>query len=287
MHILLRRKKLGLSIAKMTEQMVQGTTTIRNDKPIPAPDGEALCFRWGCTSNVPNGYKIVNKAKNIHLVNNKLEFRKLLEAEGLCTDTWYSLDELMNDKFAVVDDVIIRPAKHSQAKHLYRATTLEELQEGVRKCEAAGMGGYYINKFVKKSAEYRVFIANGRVVWVAQKTPADPNDVAWNVAKGGRFDNVRWGDWPLEVLETAVKAHTLSGLDFSGVDIMVDEQGGVYVLEINSAPSQTSPYRQSCTAKAFDYMATNGVNNIDIEKYAKNGWRKYIHPALHEEAIAA
>ena len=287
MHILLRRKKLGLSIAKMTDQMEQDTTTIRNDKHIPEPEGEALCFRWGCTSNVPKGYRIVNKAKNIHLVNNKLEFRKLLEAESLCTDTWYSLDELMNDEHAVVDTVIVRPAKHSQAKHLYHVVNPDQIEEAVRKCEALDVGGYYINKFVKKSAEYRVFIANGRVVWVAQKTPADPNDVAWNVAKGGRFDNVRWGDWPLEVLETAVKAHTLSGLDFSGVVIMVGEDGGVYVLEINSAPSQTSPYRQSCTAKAFDHMAANGLDNIEISKYGKNGWRKYIHPALHEEAIIA
>jgi glutathione synthase/RimK-type ligase-like ATP-grasp enzyme len=117
-------------------------------------------------------------------------------------------------------------------------------------------------------------------VWVANKTPADPTAIAWNVAQGGQFDNVRWSAWPLRVVKMAIESTLLSGLDFGGVDVMVDANNSCYVLEINSAPSLTSPYRQECVAKVFDYM-------VREESYATiplpnrlGGYTKFIHPAL-------
>jgi glutathione synthase/RimK-type ligase-like ATP-grasp enzyme len=127
-------------------------------------------------------------------------------------------------------------------------------------------------------------MAQGRVVWVASKTPGNPDAVAWNVARGGRFDNVRWDQWPLKAIRVARDAFLLSSLDFGGVDIMVDAQNNAYVLEINSAPSQTSPYRQEATAKAFDYIVNYGKDRIDVTE-EKGGWRKFIHPAISNEAI--
>ncbi len=65
---------------------------------------------------------------------------------------------------------------------------------------------------------------------------------------------------------------------------MVDAEGEAYVLEINSAPSQTSPYRQEATAKAFDYIVNYGKDRLDLSN-DKGGWRRYIHPAISNEAI--
>ena len=124
-----------------------------------------------------------------------------------------------------------------------------------------------------------MFVCQNRAVWVAKKTPGNPDDVAWNVAQGGRFDNVRWGDWPMAVVVEAMKAAKVSGTDFCGVDVMVDADGNPYVLEVNSAPSQTSPYRQQCVAKAFDYIVTNGKQHFDDVENVQR-WRDAIHPAL-------
>ena len=128
-------------------------------------------------------------------------------------------------------------------------------------------------------SEYRVFVVQGRVACVAQKTPANPDAVAWNVAKGGRFDNVRWNDWPLKAVRVAVEGFKLSSLDFGGVDVMVDAEGDATILEINSAPSLTSPYRQECMAKAFDYILENGKDRIHLIE-ERGGYLKFIHPAL-------
>ena len=58
----------------------------------------------------------------------------------------------------------------------------------------------------------------------------------------------------------------------------------VYVLEINSAPSQTSPYRQECTAKAFDYVIEYGKKRIPLIE-EKGGYLKFIHPAICDKAL--
>jgi glutathione synthase/RimK-type ligase-like ATP-grasp enzyme len=118
------------------------------------------------------------------------------------------------------------------------------------------------------------------VAWVANKIPKDPQAIAWNVAQGGKFENVAWKKWPINVIETAYKAYKLSGLYIGGVDVMVDKDGRSYVLEINSAPSHTSPYRKQCTTKCIDYGITNKnfsyLNpNENFKKYSR-----WLHPAL-------
>jgi glutathione synthase/RimK-type ligase-like ATP-grasp enzyme len=153
----------------------------------------------------------------------------------------------------------------------------------IDKCEELGEGNYYINEFIDKVAEYRVCVVQGRAVWVAVKTPGNPNDVAWNVNKGGRFDNVKWDDWPLKAVKKSIEAFNLSDLDFGGVDVMVDMEGECYILEINSAPSLTSPYRQECMAKTFDWIVNNGKARIPVSN-ERGGYTKFIHPAISENA---
>ena len=127
-------------------------------------------------------------------------------------------------------------------------------------------------------------MCQGRAVWVAKKTPADEKAIAWNVAKGGRFDNVRWGDWEHSVVRAAVEAAREFTIDFTGVDVMVDAEGKCYILELNSAPSQTSPYRQECTSKAFQYIVKNGKDRLSLGA-GRKGYLNLIHPALTAEAV--
>jgi glutathione synthase/RimK-type ligase-like ATP-grasp enzyme len=185
----------------------------------------------------------------------------------------------INDGPNIEYPVIVRPASHAQGRHVYLCNNWDELQAAASRCGP----GWYASTYINKVAEYRVTFVQGRVVWVAQKTPADPAAIAWNVARGGRFDNVRWDEWPLKTIRVAREAFMLSGLDFGAVDVMVDADGRPYVLEINSAPSQTSPYRQECMAKAFDYIVRNGKESIPIIA-ERGGYKKFIHPALTPDA---
>lgn len=273
--VILRRRKLGrTSCREICNRSLTGLTTVRNDKPVP--EGVDLVFRWGTTSNVPCK-DVVNTAAAIHEVNDKVGFRLKMDEAEVCPATFLSPAdcELSDCDYPYV----VRPKVHSRGRHLYVANTLGELMDAFNK---AGDGAY-ASPLIKKVKEYRVFVVQGRVVCVAEKTPGNPDDVAWNVAKGGRFDNVRWDEWPLKAIRVSVEAFNLSSLDFGGVDVMVDAEGEAYVLEINSAPSLTSDYRQTCFAKAFDWIVNHGKKRIPLVE-EKGGYLKFIHPAVCETA---
>ena len=276
--IILRRPKLGLSVKHLVEKSELIDKVVRNDRRLP--DDLSLVFRWGTTSNV-DCRNVVNTAEAIHRVNDKAGFRQVLmdhRAGGndlLCPPTYFHTDEIEVDDLPL----IVRPRVHAQGRNVYLVNNLQELDAAITRCGP----GWYASTYINKVAEYRITFVQGRVVWVAQKTPGDPNAIAWNVARGGRFDNVRWDAWPLRAIRVAREAFVLSGLDFGAVDIMVDADGRPYVLEINSAPSQTSPYRQECMAKAFDWIVRNGKDPIPVIA-ERGGYRKFIHPALTHDA---
>lgn len=275
MATIIRRRKLGMSSAKGICAFSQkGINWVRSDKPLPPDD---LYIRWGCTANVPAN-KVLNKAEAIHLVNDKLKFREILNEHELCPETWFRGDEVPRE--ALNDGVIIRKRKHAQGRGLWLVNDRLDL---AMRCKKLGEGNYYISEYVRKVSEYRVCVVQGRAVWVAQKTPDNPDAVAWNVAKGGRFDNVRWDNWPLKAVKVAIEGFNLSGLDFGGVDVMIDADGNCTILEINSAPSLTSPYRQQCMAKAFDYISEHGKETIPLIE-ERGGYRKFIHPAICDRA---
>ena len=272
MPIILRRRRLGAtSCREIAAKSTTGISVVRNDHNIPDTD---LVFRWGCTSNVPTR-NVVNTARAIHQVNDKAGFRTLLDEHELCPET------LVNSPPTDFDTGwVVRPHSHSQGRRLYPVYTHAEMYLAA---EATNFE-YYVSRLINKVAEYRVFVVQGRVACVAEKTPGNPDDIAWNVACGGRFDNVRWDNWPLKAVRYSVEAFNLSELDFGGVDVMVDADGEAYVIEINSAPSLTSEYRQTCMAKCFDYIVENGKERIPLTQ-ERGGYRKFIHPAITDKAI--
>lgn len=273
MNIILRRKRLGRTSTRELCKHTQNLTPIRNDllykkKKEPVQ----WLFRWGCTS-ICNAEHTVNKATAISLANNKTQTRRLLSEyqktlkKNIIPKTWYDVEDN-----TITYPCIIRAEHHAQGRELYLCNNKEEL------VQYTYLPNYYITEYISKEKEYRVFVAQNRVVWVTEKTPGNPNDIAWNVAKGGRFDNVRWNDWPLRACRIALQTIEAVDLDFGGVDIIKDNNN-YYVLEVNTAPSQTSPYRQECTGKAFQNII-NTSNILYPTPNKINLYRDCIHPSL-------
>lgn len=299
MIVLLRRRKLGrTSCREIAAQTRSDIRVVLNERHPMPPDPE-MVIRWGCTANVPVR-NVLNTSNAIHEVNDKLGFRRKLNEAGLCPRTWFSFAEAGGyagfyegrDREGAEFPLVLRPSKHAQGRNLHVCNNHEELSRwcGLYSARAEQRVGnpdnsYYISELINKVAEYRVFIAQGRVACVAKKTPVNPEEVGWNVARGGRFDNVRWDDWPLRAVKKSIEAFNLSSLDFGGVDVMVDGDGRAYILEINSAPSLTSPYRQSCMSKVFDWVIQNGFNKDRIPvPEERGGYLKFIHPAIEGRA---
>jgi len=290
--IIFRRPGLGNTSTMGVQESSTTGLRVQTHRRIPRvarregewPVNPEYVFRWGCTATIPVDHgTVVNTARAIHQVNDKIGFRRLIadnpDTAHLCPDTWYTAQDCINQGMPA-DGVVVRPRNHAQGRNFH---VIYDEQDLINICERYGADNYYISELIIKSAEYRVFVCQGRAVWVARKTPGNPDQVAWNVARGGRFDHVRWGDWPLRVVRAAIEAFNCTDLDFGGVDVMVDAYGRAYVVEINSAPSQTSPHRQECVARAFDYIVRNGKQRISLIE-ERGGWRKFIHPGVSNEA---
>lgn len=286
MNIILRRRKLGRgSCNGITAVSTTGLRTVRNwvnpSQEWPSDWGPEplIVFRWGCTSDlIGTNHVVVNTAKSIHWCSDKRQGRLDMQAAGVSVpETFgigtgnvivpYPLDE---------GKWVGRPVRHAQGRNIIVGDTATCTMQVSR------WGGGYISRLIDKVAEYRVFCIQNCVAWVAKKTPADASAVAWNVAQGGRFDNVKWGEWPIAVIVEALKAAKVSGTDFCGVDVMVDAEGTPYVLEVNSAPSQTSSYRQQCVAKCFDYIVREGKQHFP-DPVNVSRWQHVIHPAIWSE----
>jgi ATP-grasp domain, R2K clade family 3 len=291
--IILRRPRLGRTSCREIRKMsTQGVVTWRNDNKRRKLSwinrnlqDLKYVIRWGCVSGLPPAWgeaDVLNTIEAITEVNNKLEFRQTLDNAQLSTSIITTLEGAENflNTGAVM---VVRPAKHAQGKHLHVVRSYEEFLHAVRQINASTGLGWYGAPLIDKIEEYRVFVVSGRAVCVAKKTPGNPQDIAWNVARGGRFDNIRWEDWPLKVVKYAIRAFNLTKLDFGGVDVMVSRIGEVHVLEINSAPSLTSPYRQECMSKAFDYIIERGKENIPLIT-ERGGYTKFIHPCIANNA---
>lgn len=297
----LRRKALGTGSVRGMTAFLEGvanpknisvinhkgynTRVYRNDKPQPEKmDGDYL-IRWGCTSpsNTPLERQL-NVSAGIHAVSDKKGFRAKLMASAPHTipATWFVRDDVQYP-------AIIRPKHHAQGKNLYVVANRGELDAILDNYQCL-QNGWYASEVVDKKAEYRVYVVQGRVATVAEKIPDDPNQMAWNVAQGGEFKVVNWDGWNklLPAIDICIQAYNESGLDFSGVDVMISKEGKPYVIELNSAPSLplltdgSVSYRQMCMAKCFKYISENGKEKIPYS--LKDKYRGVIHPAVCNKA---
>ena len=261
------------------------TSVLRNDcLGVPSSsrilEATQLLVRWGCTTTTGIGIeKQVNPSHGIRSVNDKLGARRILSQhspELVPKTIWQTSDWLEGS-------CILRPRHHAQGRNLH---VVEDMGTLRRLATRYGEGNWYASELIDKVREVRVYWVNGRVATIAEKTPADPSAVAWNVAQGGRFDVIGWGDWPTEACRVACEAMKHFELDFGGVDLMMDRDGRWYLIEINSAPSLpllsdgSVSYRQKCMAKTFKWMLEHGKERMDADY--NNGWRGYIHPAIRE-----
>ena len=272
MNYILRKKEWSLeTIEGIIHKMKNPMAVLHSKEPPLAAD---MVFRWGCTGNLKGNPTVINSAKAIHRVFDKRNFRMGLNNEKLCPKTWFSLLEFIEDD-AKVYPVIVRPEKHEQGIELYICNNLDQLKEAWDKVDRIG----YICPCIDKTAEYRYFVANDRIVTVYKKLPKKQGMMLWNDYE----EYVSFENWSIPMTKAAIKAHQMSKLHWSAIDIIEDRNKIPYILEINTAPEIQSPYRQECMAKIFDFFIYGVIKEIPLSDKPDN-WKKFIHPAISDQA---
>ena len=95
-------------------------------------------------------------------------------------------------------------------------------------------GVFYLQSFIKATYDYRVFIVNNQAVAAMQRTGE-----TWlhNVAQGAKCENILDESAENDILAIACQAALVLDIAYCGVDVIRDENGKLYVLEVNSIPA--------------------------------------------------
>ena len=271
MIVILRNRRFGYYSCRGIAQNLEDCIVVRSDNIPHIKNDNLMLVRWGCTSPINFIPQIeLNNANSIRSTSDKTNFRRILNEHDLCPETWFSPEEVPNEK--LLDGVILRSKRHFKAQNFEFVHERNDLNR-------LFFRGGYASEYIEKESEFRVFIFNGKVIAVVRKIPHDPQSLTWNSSQGSTFINIRWSEWPLEVLRNAVDSFSLSGLNFGGVDVMC-LNGIAYTLEINTACT-ISPYRQTKFTQAIQWTRENGNEYLFLE--SDTHWKHFIHPSIYNE----
>ena len=179
-----------------------------------------------------SGVKIYNEPRAIERTVDKAMTSFLLHQYGITTpQTWvcesrhiaHDIIEKSNKK------LIIKPLFGSQGA----GVRLLENNKLPLPQDAFVDGVFYLQEYIdsgEKPHDYRVFVVNHQAVATMRRTG---NTWLSNVAQGAACEAVE----DSEIDRLAESASTILNIDYCGVDIIRDQSGKLYVLEVNSIPA--------------------------------------------------
>lgn len=239
-----------------------------NLSPVPRTNYDKL-IRWGCIASFPLSATSIhyNKPKSIINASNKLKARKLMQQNNVpIPDTW--------GKYDLPDFPCIgRPLRHFGGRKFFYCQNKNDWEYAKRN------GAGYFSEYYPKTKEYRVHVASGKVLIMAEKlTPEHTSKQPWNLSKKGvcdEFNTLRWSGYPKEICEIATNAVGSLGLDFGAVDIMAEPKNShshsAVVLEVNTAP-KLGPYGQDRYTEYFKWLF---AHNEYVEPFEAETQRDY------------
>lgn len=107
---------------------------------------------------------------------------------------------------------------------------VESKDEFLVKIQERGISNYLFQKLLTTRQDYRVICIGGQALPMAMKKTARAGEFLTNYARGGAVEGV---ELTAEMRELAEKTAKVFKADYAGIDIMYDEAGKPFVLEIN------------------------------------------------------
>ncbi len=180
-----------------------------------------------------SGTFIINRPSSMLLARDKFKSLMVLKKNNLpVPETALVEDPIeamrLTEKWG---EVVIKPVVGSLGLGSVKASD-PDIAFRVAKSILAINQPVYIQKYVKKpDRDIRAFVVGGEVLGAVYRI--SPNNWKTNVAQGATTQVMVP---PKEIVELSVKVNEVLGLDYSGIDIVEDLEGGYKVLEVNGAP---------------------------------------------------
>lgn len=247
-NILIRPPTRPSNGAQTIRQALGSVARLSRRDPVPRQYNRII--NWGNSApirSVRTDVKVLNKPEAVANASNKLAaFRKMSEAE-------VSIPEISTTVPSITDGDIwfARTSLTGSAGH-----GIVVLRSG----DNIPAAPLYV-RYVRKTAEFRIHVANGQAIFVQQKRrkggveqSADQKLIR-NHDNGWVFCPVDLNEVQQEWKDEAVKATLSLGLDFGAVDCIVGRSDNkLYILELNTAPGLESPGLIAAYTEAFREM---------------------------------
>ena len=202
---------------------------------IPSGTLEQIIYRVDALHWIEDrGVPVMNSPRAIERTVDKFYTSALLREAGLPTPETV-VCERAADALAAVEafgDAVIKPIFGSMGLGLVRVSDVEVARRVIKPLEQA-RAVFYVQRWVEHGArDLRAFVVGGRVIGAIERTAA-AGEWRTNVSLGARAVAVTLPD---EWATHAVRAASVVGADYAGVDLLPSLDGRVFVLEVNGIP---------------------------------------------------
>ena len=174
------------------------------------------------------GITVYNAGTAIERTVDKAMTSFLLHQAGVATPpTWVCESRhYAHDIISKNTQLVIKPLFGSQGQGV-RLVDTDKLPLPM---DAFVGGTFYLQSLIKANHDYRVFVVNNQAVAAMRRTGE-----GWlhNVAQGAQCESCNDSD----VLAIALEAAQVLDIAYCGVDVIRDENGRLFVLEVNSIPA--------------------------------------------------
>lgn len=210
------------------------------------------------------GLAVYNDGRAIERSVDKGMTSFLLHQAGIATPpTWVVRDReralaIAQREIQAGFGVVSKPVFGSQGDGLCRLETLEDVDR-LQDC----LGVYYLQRFIDCGDvfhDWRVFVVNGRAIAAMRRCG---NSWLNNVAQGARCEPVELSGPLCDLAERAIAA---LHMNYGGVDIIRDADGGYSVIEVNSIPAWKG-LQSVCDVNVAEQLADDFLSRL-------NRWRK-------------
>jgi len=208
------------------------------------PQTRMSVIRWGNACRLwYSPPQVVNPRTAILEASNKLGALKRLQDAGVSVPPFVRICD--GADYSSVLPGLARTASHYGGKGLQYVESAEDIP----------LNFDYVVKYIDKRAEFRVHVGEfgdvelrylQRKLRLRDMPPAQ----VWNYKHGYRFHTRAVEDYP-HVMELGITAVRALGLHFGAVDVIMDRDGRLYVLEVNTAPGLKSEPSQEAYLTFF------------------------------------
>lgn len=204
-------------------------------RTMPAGSLEQVVFRMDMLQQaVSRGQPVLNPPKAVETCVDKFLTDHRLRTAGLpvipssVCQTWQGA---MTAFDRLGGDVVVKPLFGSEGRGMVRVTDRELAWRTFFAIEQTG-GVIYLQQFVRHPGwDVRAFVLNGRVIGAMKRSAC--GDWRTNVAQGGVAERMELAAPEAKLAVAAAKA---TGAIVAGVDLLMDDRGEWYVIEVNAVP---------------------------------------------------